>query len=507
MEVTKKEKCLSSGIDRQNKRKLFPCDNSISLNNRFFKTLYDNIKGYVEIREFINDNVNQKFMTLSELKKYAIPQNKNIRISIFSRSTKSGKSKFAAETNVIFADYDDIELNEIKNRLDKVGLPEPTIIVDSGHGYHFYWKLLEKAGREVITLYKALARRTGADMQQAGLQAGARLPGSYNLKNEPVKCEILEINNNEYQINFIADILGVDPSQENKRELIPDVNRPCIKSILKGVASGQRNWATGRLTKYLQQQGYTKKEALKVLLEWNERNEPPEKETKLKKDFKAYWKGDYKLLGCVLKNPKLQQQLAEHCNRYNCPIGGKIDKLKLDNSIDYNNRLLQDLRSLSGKALLVYGVLSIYRQGLNSEQLEERANISDHTKKAAVEELDKLGYLKIVKGKKRTDKDFYKLKRQGTFNTGRTIVSNGAINGAIHKNISFKQLKIYILLLKYAMSKKTAYPNLTTLGKEIGVTKYTISKHIRKLEKAGYIEISHDYNKNVITKNYYRLLI
>jgi hypothetical protein len=471
-------------------------------------------KDYIEIRALDKENKEVKgqhfFETTEEFINWSAFDNFNIRISVFSKSAKSGASEHSSDTGVIFADYDNLKLSEIRTRLKKANLPEPTAIIKSGpNGYHLYWKLIERAGRESAPIFKELAKRTGADRTQAGLQAGGRLPNTYNLKDKPFKCRIVEINpKKRYQLKFIAETLGIKVKKDYQKDLIPNVNRPCIKSMLQGVDRGQRNFALGRITKYLQYRGISKRESRQIVNDWNDRNSPPENIKKINNDFNSYWKNDYKLLGCRLNNEDLQQNLAGHCDRFNCAIGGKIDTLNLDNSTGYNNRLLSDLRQISGKALVVYGVLSIYPNGLDRQELEDRTNMSDRTLKKAIKELKTLGYINYKKGiRKKGIPDFYKLKKQGTYNTGRTIVSNGAITGAVNKVITYSQFKLYVLLLKYALGTKQTYPNLTTLGKQLGITKNAVSLKIKKLEQAGYIDILRDYNQNAVVKNHYRLLI
>jgi len=193
--------------------------------------------------------------------------------------------------------------------------------------------------------------------------------------------------------------------------------------------------------------------------------------------------------------------LSSHCKRDICPVGNRIDRIDLSNSIDYNNRLVKKLRGVSAKALLVYGVLTIYPQGLNTDQLEDRANISHITRKQAIKELESEGYIDIQEGiKRRGIKDFYRIKRRGTFGTGRTIVSNGAVNGAVYKIITLEQFKLYVLLNYYAWSNKPVYPSLETLGKELKKDRKTISYFIKQLENANYIEILRDYNQKAVVK-------
>jgi len=56
----------------------------------------------------------------------------------------------------LWADYDNVTLEEARARIKNAGLPEPSIYVNSGHGIHAYWLLEERAGSEAIPLLKAI---------------------------------------------------------------------------------------------------------------------------------------------------------------------------------------------------------------------------------------------------------------------------------------------------------------------------------------------------------------
>jgi len=63
----------------------------------------------------------------------------NPRISLYGGGT--AKNVFFARC--LFVDFDNLTIDEALKRLMEAKLPHPTLIVSSGKGFHFYWKLLE----------------------------------------------------------------------------------------------------------------------------------------------------------------------------------------------------------------------------------------------------------------------------------------------------------------------------------------------------------------------------
>src|SRR6056297_578337 len=95
--------------------KLSTCNNSIMLNREYFKKIYKKMQGYVEIRLITDDYVkNYFFKDYNEIFKKDWPENKNIYVGMFTRSYKRGTSESAHKTKVLWADYDNFSLNDIK---------------------------------------------------------------------------------------------------------------------------------------------------------------------------------------------------------------------------------------------------------------------------------------------------------------------------------------------------------------------------------------------------------
>ena len=487
----------------------------------FLYQLFRDSTDFVEIREL--PNTRQYFLTLDELPNYDPPTNQNVYFGVYSRARHSGKAQDCRTTGALWADYDsDMQGLSVMDRaakvgdtLEAVGLPEPSIMISSGNGIHAYWLLDQRAGDEALPLLKALAVATGSDPRATDKARIMRLPGTWNVKEpaSPLQCELLHA---DYSLRYSLDELGralepfiaqsihspTEPQERASKSptgaLGVKADRPCIDAILQGVPAGERNFALGRLTKWLRQYaGYTKDKARELVLHWNQLNDPPEDLSKLLKDFHSYWHGDYHLLGCSINKPHLQQLLAKFCDRKNCSREAGISAIDLENSSEYNNRLLTHLHKLSGNDLIVYGVLARHSEGLTTSQLTAKLTtratgepcMSNKTMLGCIDVLARLGYVDVIAGNRRQGlENLYKAIPQGTYGMGYTPLSNGAIIGAVARQVTPGELRLYVLLMQYWFGKGKCYPSLTTMAKELRTTPSNISHLLRGLEQADYIK-------------------
>ncbi|MFG0293509.1 MAG: DUF3987 domain-containing protein [Phycisphaerales bacterium JB050] len=110
------------------------------------------------------------------------------------RKAKGGKkTEDVALARSLFIDVDDAgTLAEVESRINGAGLPQPTLIVSSGRGFHAYWRLnepLEDLGAW-SRLQTAIATLTGADDLKDAPRV-LRLPGTLHRKGEPKPVEIV----------------------------------------------------------------------------------------------------------------------------------------------------------------------------------------------------------------------------------------------------------------------------------------------------------------------------
>lgn len=489
---------------------------------------------YIYILELGTAGKKQRFLTIEQALEYCenTPSQVHVYYGVYARHSHSGKAKAATTTGALWADYDGMDMPTVMERIGAAGLPKPSVVVSSGHGWHCYWLLTERVGRQALRVVKALAIATGADSKATDRARVMRLPGSMNVKGESVPCRVIEANWARYELTAIMTALGIadepaetgEPAEENDGEpgrFIAEIRRSpmaCVKALAVGVPEGHRNAMLGRVTKDLQRRGFTKDKAWGVVVRWNRLNKPPESMDKLRGDFEAYWHGDYKLLGCVHNNPDLQAILACYCASGECfwKVRGVTSDFQFDQMVTFNNRALNNLRGYTGRDLIILGLLTDYKQGLSRAQLVKRLASSVTGKPCmgriamdtSLEKLRRDGWIQLIDRNRQAGQDrFYKAIPQGTYGTGFTLVSNAAIDRTIDGAVSPGAFRVYVLLMRYAFGKGTAFPSLHAMGKELGINAHAVSAQITCLENAGFLERIKGCYQNNPDKLVYRFRI
>lgn len=164
---------------------------------RFFQTLFEGTKGFIEIRTIEKGKIRQIWYETSEVNRLLIDlgsryfQRVNTYFGVCPRRTEKGKEKDVKQVNCLWVDLDaenPQEKEAVKKRLDDFD-PEPSIIVDSGHGYHCYWlfdKPEEINSPEDILRLKGYNRGLAEELRgDKGIDLSRilRVPGTKNLKD------------------------------------------------------------------------------------------------------------------------------------------------------------------------------------------------------------------------------------------------------------------------------------------------------------------------------------
>lgn len=197
----------------------------------------------------------------------------------------------------VFVDYD-LKQEVYKDKehfietLLTSGLPEPTSIVDSGHGIHAYWQVSDLDASSYLSLQRRLMRLLKTDEAVSKICQLMRLPGTINTKNpdEFILCEELSKNNNVYTSEDLDKVLPVltevdrqyvesslqklNPNLGNSYTSISDQiplkfaqlvkNNKEVKEIWSGGVD-DRSRADYRLAHIMYSNGFTKDEAITVL--------------------------------------------------------------------------------------------------------------------------------------------------------------------------------------------------------------------------------------------------
>ncbi len=170
---------------------------------------------------------------------------RNIYFGANPRQHKGGRAEDVALARCLFADFDGVDLDEVRRRIDEAILPAPTVLVRSGHGVHAYWRLDEPMTDLAVwtTRQRALIENAGSDPAIHDPPRIMRLPGLMNLKRDPhVPCELVEADPQRvYAIDEFPEpepvqVRSADPISGNGR-LIPEGRR---NSELTSIAGSLR---------------------------------------------------------------------------------------------------------------------------------------------------------------------------------------------------------------------------------------------------------------------------
>ncbi len=465
------------------------------------------------------------FKRLDSALTYIPPQDKNIYIGMFAHNDRDATAGTATSAGAVWADFDDTgDAAEVVGRIQRAGLPNPSIIVSSGHGIHAYWLLAKRARPgEVVPVLKALAVALGSDGGVCDAARIMRLPGSMNHKGSPaVPCSILSVSPLRHDITHLQNVLSAyrQPARDLRLQGVRSLAESdfyCIRAMANGVRQGHRNTCLGRIAAWLKLIGYNEARAWADVMQWNSLCSPPERLPALRKRFLAYWARDYKLLGCVQENPVLQAVLSDYCAGAECSRKWLMADINFDGAIAYSNREIADLREWSGQKLILYGLLLKSEKGMTTSQLQE-ALTSPATGKPCMharlmmqclEELRAQGLVKTVRRNRRAGReDFHRAESVGNWLTRYTLVSKGALHGAIDGRVSPAEFRVYVLLCRYAWRKRrkreseteltgACFPSRVTLKKELGLRQEaTVTTHLRALERVGYISRSYGRDGN-----------
>lgn len=462
---------------------------------KFYKVLFSNYSNYIEVRLIDNKGKAKPFfLTYKELLNYPVPNNVNAYVGIYERKSKrNGKTDNCTKTNVIYLDFDNMELEEVKHRIDMAQIPLPSMIVSSGKGYHVYWLLDEPAGHNLKPVIEELAKVLGADTVATDTARILRIPDTNNMKYQPaITTELVEINNNKASIQEFERILKVkavlDTGTGTVKELL-DIKLNGLNNMAKGVKKGERNFCTGRIVQTLQRLNYTKLETTNIVFRWNNLNVPAKSTNEVKRDINVFWHNDekrYRYDGKDFSNERLQ----EINNRFiddetTFFIGEDTD------THNYDNELLNPINFKKTKAL-TFAILSIIKleesKGIRREHLADlsKRNPNDKTLRESLNLLTKMKYIKI---KKRVQTNYYVFTEKGNYKRGYTAVSKSLHRSYIHGELKEHEYKLMILLESYAYdNKKEIYPSNQNLALRIGQTDRTIRNNLKKLEHKQFIK-------------------
>lgn len=212
----------------------------------------------------------------------------NITAGVLPRREEGGKTDEDTLAGwALWADLDDIEPRAAWMKAKSVGLPRPSVVVNSGHGAHLYWRL--KAAIEPMALSEAvadLAALLESDSSVKNPSRILRLPGFSNLKEPVAPVELLYAKPElQYEWDEIRAMIprtaaeiarqvvsvngGISTYQGGEREALIGRARRYVATI-EGAAPGGRTTKAFKVAAALQNDfGLSEAEALPILAGWD----------------------------------------------------------------------------------------------------------------------------------------------------------------------------------------------------------------------------------------------
>jgi len=155
---------------------------------------------FFSIEDFNDDNVTRKIEE----------NNKDYHIYVGVNPRPPSKNKKQDDIKDILTLWADVDAKDFEGgkeealRRIKEFPISPSILVDSGNGYHLYWLLEnsiinieEKERLEIRKILSGIIKEIGADHAH-NLDRVMRLPGTLNIKDSPKECQIVYSNGKTY---------------------------------------------------------------------------------------------------------------------------------------------------------------------------------------------------------------------------------------------------------------------------------------------------------------------
>lgn len=467
---------------------------------KFYQTLFNNYSNYVEVRLInkVGKVEQRKFLTVAELINYVTPNDINVYIGIYERRHKgNGKITNCTVTNAIYLDFDDTTLEEIKLTIDMKGIPLPTMIINSGRGYHVYWSLDESVGHEAKPIISKLQQVLNADASAVDIARMLRIPDTMNIKyDEPVASKLVEINDNKTTLKQFESILGVNAIVEcatatGSIKELEKIKHNGLNNMSNGVKKTERNFCTGRIVQTLKRLNYTRQQATDIVYRWNTLNKPQKDTKELKQDIRVYWfdkdNGErYRYDGKEFSDDRLEELNKRFIDDKTTFFIGDDDIFH-----SYDNELLNPKVFHKARGL-TFAILSIIKleesKGIRREHLADlsKRNQGDKMLRESLYLLERLKYIKVIE-KKLTN--YYVFTEKGNYKRGYTAVSKSLHRSYIHEELKEQEYKLMILLESYAYdNKKEVYPSNQTLALRLGQTDRTVRRNLKQLEHKQFIK-------------------
>ncbi|GIW77976.1 MAG: hypothetical protein KatS3mg104_3039 [Phycisphaerae bacterium] len=182
----------------------------------------------------------------------------DVYFGVNPRIKEGGKSDCVSHANCLCLDIDDFDAMQTVSFIESTcpDMPPPSVVVNSGHGAHAYWRLAEPIKVEDWSTYQQkLAILLGGDEKIKDAPRLMRLPGFINHGNgseSPTKCEVVAEFQTVFDFESLADVLDQNVKAPKVLLRPTGIARPGVKLknnltrqtldfIAFGCSEGERN--------------------------------------------------------------------------------------------------------------------------------------------------------------------------------------------------------------------------------------------------------------------------
>lgn len=507
------------------------------------------------------------------IKKYRYNYDLYVQLAT-NRGKKDGLKTSQRQRRVLFLDFDIKDFPDMKDAQDCTSMVKsilPNLFIHAciatGHGYHLYISIKPTCKiNELVKLNKELVEILHADEQAASPTQIARIPCSYNHKQDDKTYDygndknkwilVREVFNlykvgerfKAYQTGYIKRLIDNCQKETKAKEVLEKQewqydrlnDYPCYLCIRKvmeeGADQGQRNFWHGRIVKMLQKEGYTESKIYAACEDYNEKCRPPKDKTEIESDTKRFIENqEYKLLGCyeAFSDLTKREWIYEQCDKAYCGTYHSGARLSIEeaDSAKINKKILKNrhIRNMTGNEFLIITLLDVYgdtkgRTGFRVKHLKKllyssvtgKSCISDRALRTLLCDMStdsikgKTVKKKIIEMKpdRKKPNDFnenrLKLTRKlKEFQEGYIEFYFSIAGALIDGRISQKQYIVFLTLLRnLSLGKSVTY---TQLADDLGIDESNIRKHIKKLEDERCLIVAKQYSEKGKECNQYRM--
>ena len=252
----------------------------------------------------------------------------NVYVGANPRKAKSESGDQAVTLcRCLCADFDDIPSGAAFSpsdialaTIDEAELPQPTVVVHSGHGVHVYWRLIEPIGpSRWHELQQRLNATLGSDPSIKNPERLMRLPGFKNTKAEPwtdctlvavdtalvyalddIELHLVALPEGEPETHPVAQTSGKRPGpfEHKARAMLYAAKWP---AVVEG--GGRNNAAYAHACALRRDFDLPDGDAWELLANWNAGNNPPLSDRELRHAFESAAKYGRRPSGSKLNKP------------------------------------------------------------------------------------------------------------------------------------------------------------------------------------------------------------